>query len=572
MISRRLVEMANGTNALLVVQVCMSLVLTGLIIAQMFTLSVIIDAAFMQGVGLGALTGPLWTLGALIIARAIAVQVHHSSSASRAIRIKMRLRQQLFDHWTRVGPALIQQERTGELAATYFDGLDKIELVFSRYLPRLINVAVIPLIIAICVLSVDVMSGLILLATAPLIPLFMWLIGSMAQKRTDKQWLALSRMSAHFLDTVQGMTTLKLFGRSRHQEKEIERASRRYRLTTMSVLKVAFLSALVLELAASLSTAIVAVQIGVRLVEGHILFQPGLFVLLLAPEFYLPFRQLGAEHHAAMEGRTAAERYLALLDQPTLRTPAGRPAKPPPAPFDIRIEGLSFTYPNRDQPALCDINAWLHAGEITALVGPSGAGKSTLFQLLAGQLDPSAGRISLGDVPLAEIDRQAWRRLIAIVPQRATLFAGTMRDNIALARPEASDEEVIAAATAASAHAFIRRLPNGYDTVVGEQAWRLSGGERQRIALARAFLKDAPVLLLDEPTANLDPDTEESMARAFERLARGRLTLVIAHRLRTVYRAHHILLLDQGRLVEEGSHAELSREQGRYARLIGGAA
>lgn len=563
--------MASGTYALLAMQLCMSLVLTGLIIAQMFTLSVIVDAAFMQSAGLSELTGYLWVLGALIVARAVAIKVHHSSSALRAIRIKTRLRQLLFDHWTRVGPALIQQERTGELAATYFDGLDKIELVFSRYLPRLMNVLVTPLIIALCVLTVDLLSGLLLLSTAPLIPLFMWLIGSMAQKRSDKQWLALSRMSAHFLDTVQGMTTLKLFGRSQHQEKEIERASRRYRVTTMAVLKVAFLSALVLELAASLSTAIVAVQIGVRLVEGQILFQPGLFVLLLAPEFYLPFRQLGAEHHAAMEGRTAANRYLEFLDQPALRTPAGRPATPPAAPFDIRIEGLSFTYPNRDQPALSDLNTWLHAGEITALVGSSGAGKSTLLQVLAGQLDPGSGRILLGDVPLDEMDRQTWRNLITVVPQRVTLFAGTLRHNIALARPDATDDEVVAAATAAAAHDFIKRLPDGYDTIAGEQAWRLSGGERQRIALARAFLKDAPVLLLDEPTANLDPDTEESMARAFERLARGRLTFVIAHRLRTVYRAHRILVLDQGRLVEEGSHAELSRQQGRYARLIGGA-
>jgi thiol reductant ABC exporter CydD subunit len=553
------------------VQGALQVVLAGLIVAQMYLLSLVIAGAFMGQQSLAMLAGPLGLLLGCLVLRALLIVGQQRASHAAASRIKQTIRERLFAHWTGTGPALLHRERTGELAAVYAEGLDKIEVYFSRYLPRLLQVAVIPLTIAVVAGLIDRLSGLILLLTAPIIPVFMNLIGSLATQRAQRQWTVMSRMSAHFLDVLQGLATLKLFGRSDAQAEEIRRISQRYRLTTMSVLRVAFLSALVLELAASLSTAIVAVQIGVRLVEGYITFQPGLFVLLLAPEFYLPFRQLGTDYHAAMEGNAAADRLHALLNEPVL--PAPLVCSPvPPSPFDVVFEEVSFCYPGRARPALAGVSGVLHGGQTTALVGPSGAGKSTLLQLLMRYLDPGAGRIRVGDTELTAMDRAAWRGCVAVVPQFPVLFSGSVRENLLWARPDAQPDDVEAAARSAGAHDFIVGLPHGYDTRLGEQGWRLSGGERQRLAIARAFLKQAPVLLMDEPGANLDPESEEAMAAATARLMAGRLVVVIAHRLRTVMGADQIWVLEQGRLVEVGTHGSLLARPGAYANLIGGTA
>ncbi len=569
MIHRPLMRLAGTIRGLLLASSAISILTTGAIVAQMLWLSRIIHNVFMEGASLSDVRIPLLYLLGTIVARTLLIGISQSVNQRGAIRIKTALRRRLLDKLFGAGPAMIQHERTGELASTLTDGLEKIDAYFSRYFPRALHVMIAPPCIAIVVFAMDPLSGAILLFTGPLIPVFMWLIGGMAEKRTQKQWTAMSRMSAHFLDVLQGLTTLKLFGRSKEQEQEIRRISNRYRLTTMGVLKIAFLSGLVLELAASLSTAIVAVQIGVRLVEGHIPFQLGLFVLLLAPEFYLPFRQLGTEHHAAMEGTAAADRVFEILRMPTLSSPT-HPIAPPPTPFDLRLLQVSFAYPGRPEPALNDISTTFRHGEITALIGPSGSGKSTLFHLLCRYLDPESGAIHAGDTDLQDIDRTTWRRLLAVVPQHPSLFHGTVLDNLRMAKPDATLDEVREMAQLAEAHDFITRLPDGYETSLGEQAWRLSGGERQRLAVARAFLKNAPILLMDEPGANLDPESEEKLARAFERLARDRTVIVIAHRLRTIYRADRMVVLDQGRVVEEGTHNELLNQNGAYARLLKG--
>ncbi len=567
MIDRRLFALGRPRWHFMPVQCGFALLLTGLIIGQMHLLSEVIAEVFMGDTR--ATPWPLlgWLLGLITLRAAlIAGQQYYSQAAASAIKVRLQAR--LLTHWAAVGPVRLHTERTGELVAVYQEGVDKLEAYFSRYLPRVVQVLITPLAIAVVVGTVDRLSGLILLGTAPLIPIFMWLIGSMAKKRIERQWAALSRMSAHFLDLLQGIPTLKLFSRSREQEGAIARVSNRYRITTMGVLKVAFLSALVLELAASLSTAIVAVQIGVRLVEGLVSFQPGLFVLLLAPEFYLPFRHLGSEHHAGMESKEAATRIQALLDQ----SPLSVPAYPHPVPGSreaIHLQAISYTYPGRTQAAVDQLDLTLQPDEMLALVGPSGSGKSTLFRLLARHLDPDSGRIRIGPTDIQDIAPEDWRRHLAVVPQHPTLFRGTVAGNLRMARPDASLEALEEAATQAEAHAFIAALPQGYDTPLGEHGWRLSVGERQRLALARAFLKAAPVLLLDEPSANLDPESEECIALAIERLTRNRTTAVIAHRLRTVYRAHRIAVLDAGRVVELGTHRELAQANGLYARLLG---
>ena len=567
MIHRPLLRLTGHIRGLLIASSAISFVTTAAIVAQMFWLSRIVHGVFMETAALADMRTPLFYLLGAIAARAVLIGISQSVHQRGAIRIKFDLRQRLYGHLVNAGPALIGNERTGELAATLTDGLEKIDAYFSRYLPRALHVMIAPMGIALFVLAIDPLSGALLLFTGPLIPIFMWLIGSIAEKRTQKQWTSLSRMSAHFLDVLQGLTTLKLFGQSHAQEREIRRISNRYRQMTMGVLKIAFLSGLVLELAASLSTAIVAVQIGIRLVEGHIPFHLGLFVLLLTPEFYLPFRQLGTEHHAAMEGTAAADRVFEILHIPIL-PPPNHPIPPPTPPFDIHLHQVAFCYPGRSDPALNGISTTFRHGEITAMIGPSGAGKSTLFHLLCRHLDPQSGAICIGNTDLQHIDRTAWRCLLSVVPQHPNLFQGTVLDNLRLSRPDASRDEIQESAQLAEAHDFIALLPQGYETPLGEQAWRLSGGERQRLSLARAFLKNAPILLLDEPGSNLDPESEEKLAHAFERLSQNRTVIVIAHRLRTISRADHIVVLDRGCIAEEGAPAELLERDGAYTRLM----
>lgn len=544
-----------------------SVLQTALVIGQMYLLSLVIHRAFMLHTPLGALYATLAALLLLIALRSGLAWVAHVIHQRGAIRIKLHLQDRLFSRLLDAGPARVGEERTGELTASLTEGVEKLDAYFARYLPRAIHVSMAPLGIALFVLSIDPLSGVLLLVTGPLIPVFMALIGGMARTRTQDQWSAMSRMNAHFLDVLQGLTTLKLFGQHHAQAEEIRSISDQYRLTTMGVLKIAFLSGLVLELAASLSTALVAVQIGVRLVEGMIAFDKGLFVLLLAPEFYLPFRQLGTEHHAAMEGQTAADRLLPLTALPVISVPSN-PQPPPSASVDIHLEQVVYTYPSRTTPALVDITTTFTARRMHALVGPSGSGKSTLLKILLRYLDPDQGTVSADGLSLSAMDPTAWRRSLAYVSQHPALFHGTVRDNLRMARADATDEEMEEALVLAEAAEFVHALPRGLDTPLGEQAGRLSGGERQRIAMARAFLQRAPILLMDEPTAHLDPDNEERLSRAVERLIRDRTVILIAHRLRTVYRADCIHVLHEGRLAEQGAHDDLIEAGGLYARMI----
>ncbi len=400
-------------------------------------------------------------------------------------------------------------------------------------------------------------------------------------------------MSAHFLDVLQGLTTLKLFGRSREQVAVIRQITDQHRDATLQVLRVAFLSALVLEMVGTLSTAVVAVEIGLRLLYGKMVFRDAFFVLILAPEFYLPLRLLGTRFHAGIAGVAAARRIFEVLETPVAERGSGgareqgsrgaggqqgfHPHTPTPPYF--RLKDVRYTYPGRDIPALDGVSFDIGPGEKVALVGPSGAGKSTVAQLLLGFIQPTVGTITVApqdirhstfhirhstfDIPHSTSNiHPAW------LPQSPYLFNATVTDNIRLGRPDAPPEAVIRAAEAAGADAFIRALPRGYDTVIGERGARLSGGQAQRIALARAFLLDAPLVVLDEPTANLDLETEEAVQAGIARLLAGRSALIIAHRLHTVRTADRILVMEQGRIVEAGAHEELLARRGAYWRLL----
>jgi ATP-binding cassette subfamily C protein CydD len=549
------------------------------IVGQAYLLSLVVGQVFLQGYMLNQVSSRL--IGFLILSLARAGLVWGSEVAANRVagRVKGDLRQRLAAHLLVLGPSYVCGERSGELTNTVVEGIEALDAYFREYLPQLALAALVPLAYLIFVLRLDWVSALVLLLTAPLIPLFMVLIGSAADALTRRQWTSLSRMSAHFLDVLQGLTTLKILGRSRDQVRAIARISDQYREATMGVLRVAFLSALVLEMVATLSTAVVAVQIGLRLLSGRLSFEEGFFVLLLAPEFYLPLRMLGTRFHAGIQGVAAADRIFEVLGiEAKAGALAGIGVEPDLStlPLDLDFRGVHYAYDGGQRPALNGVSFRIASGEKVALVGPSGAGKSTIAYLLLRFIEADRGEILVGKQPLCELSPLAWRRQVAWVPQQPHLFHGTITDNIRLARPEAGAEEIAWAARQAHANGFIEALPRGYDTVVGERGARLSGGEAQRIALARAFLKDAPLIILDEATANLDPQIEDLVWEAMVRLLRDRTALIIAHRLSTVYRADRILVMEQGRIVEQGTHQALVEQGGIYRSLVsayvGGAA
>jgi ATP-binding cassette subfamily C protein CydD len=396
----------------------------------------------------------------------------------------------------------------------------------------------------------------------------MILIGKGAERRNQQQWRQLAQMSAHFLDTIQGLTSLKLFNASRAEAQVIARISDDYRRTTMSVLRIAFLSAFTLEFFSTVSIAIVAVLIGFRLYWGQLDFFHGFFVLLLAPEFYLPLRNMGSHYHTRMQAIGVADKMIGILEAPTSTVDDGNyESLPDSGRIGLRLNGVGFTYPD-GRRALRGVDLTIEPGEQVAIVGPSGAGKSTLLDLLLGFREPGEGDILVNARPLSSLAMADWREQLAWVPQRAHLFHGSLADNIRLARPGAGQGAVERAARLAHAHDFIQAMPHGYETQVGEAGQGLSGGQIQRIALARAFLKDTPLVILDEATAHLDLESESLVQQAIETLSKGRTLITFAHRLRTVKAMSRILVLDQGRVAEEGNHDNLMQRQGTYHRLV----
>ena len=560
----RLLRRARAARGFLAVTVVLGLAATALILVQAGLLARVLATA-ARGTGAAALAGTLGVLALVLAGRAAAAYGGEVAALRAAAGVKSQLRRALAGHALRLGPSWLGTQQAGELSTVATKGLDALDSYFARYLPQLVLACLVPLAVLARVALADWLSAVVIAVTLPLIPVFAVLVGLHTKAQTQRQWTLLARLGGHFLDVVEGLPTLKVFGRARAQAEVIAKVTDDHRRVTMATLRVAFLSALVLELAATLATALVAVEVGLRLLAGHLSYQTALLVLLLTPEAYLPLRAVGLHFHASREGAAAADRVLEILEQPLpaaataagLPHPAsGRPAAAgPPADVPdlrreaIRLQDVSLRYPGRDRPALDGVDLTIRPGDRIAVTGPSGAGKTSLLALLLRFTEPTGGRIEAGGLDLAAIPAPHWRRQIAWVPQQAYLFAGPVAANIALGAPGASRAGIEAAARLAGAAGFIEALPDGYDTAVGERGARLSAGQRQRIALARAFLRDAPLLLLDEPAAHLDPVSARELADTITTLMAGRTVILVSHDAVTAAAASWTLALRDGRSV-----------------------
>ncbi len=595
-IDRRLLRESRAARAQLWLAAGLGVAMAAVVVAQAALLAHVIASAAVHHTALtpaetgmpatgrrppASVTGSLVALAAVVAARALLAGAFETSGRIGATRVMSELRGRLAEQLLVRSPMSRIDDRTGELAAAAVQGVDALEAYFAGYLPQLVLAAAVPAAILLWVAPVDAIAAGVLALTIPLLIVFMILVGSGARARARSRWRALALLSGHFLDVVRGLATLRAFRREAAQAQTIERVSERYRVETMGTLRVAFLSALVLELCAMIGTALVAVTIGLQLDGGHLSLEAGLTVLLLAPELYGPLRAVGQQFHASTDGMAAAERIFAVLDAPpalavahpaavptgaSSPTSAASPAieapihvppanlaptsggrVPDPALEPLRFEAVSFAYPDRGEPVLSGLDLELRPGATTALVGPTGVGKSTVAALALRLADPSGGRVSCGGRDLREIAPEAWRAQVAWVPQRTRLFADTIARNIALAVPDAARERILAAAVAAGLEELLSQLPGGLETRVGEGGRGLSAGQTQRVGLARAFLRDAPLVVLDEPTAHLDADTAAAVGDAIARLAEGRTTLLIAHDATLAARAERTVTLEPGR-------------------------
>ncbi len=538
----RLLRYARATRTFLFVSVGLGALSALLIVSQAWLLADVVASAFSGGKSGAQLQTPLAVLLCVVVARAVVAWGAELAAGRSSARAKSQLRGALLERVAGLGVDGSRKERTGELAVLATRGIDALDGYFSLYLPQLFLAVIVPLVVLGAVVGKDWISAAIIAATIPLIPLFMALVGATTRERMDRQLRTLQRLGSHFLDVVAGLPTLKVFGRAKAQAASIREISERYRETALSTLRITFLSSLILELVATFSVALVAVAIGLRLMGGELGLRTALFALVLAPEAYLPLRQLGANYHASAEGMAAAEQVFAVIERP-LPTPGTRRDVPDIALSSITVDGLWVSYPDRSEPALEDISLSVEPGEIVALAGPSGCGKSTLLNVLLGLTAPERGVVNIGDIDLGDLDPNVWRTQLAWVPQRPHLFTTSIAENVRLGRAGASSEEVWEAVQAAGLTGVVDGLPEGLETVLGDRGAGLSAGERQRVALARAFLRDAPLLLLDEPTASLDGQTEQEVLEAVQRLSEGRTVVLVAHRPALLEIADRVLTL-----------------------------
>ncbi len=568
-------EQARPVRRLLAVGIVAGALQAVLMCVGAWLVAHVLAAAIFHGRGLAQAWPALAALPALAILRFALTLWQRRMTFEAGARVSTVVRQALEARIRQLGPRWAAQQSSGDLATRLVDGLDALIPYYAGYLPQMAFAVVVPAIILLAVLPADPWSALVLAITAPLVPVFMVLVGQAAEHASEQRWMRLRRMGARFMDALSGLTTLRLYRAAAREQALLASTGEAYRRETMAVLRIAFLSALVLEFFATVSIAVLAVLIGFRLMWGRLAFEPGLFILLLAPEFFLPLRQLGVRRHQRMEAAAAAEDLVGLLAASAATNsdrPAGTAAAPAPVAFQasrvsIACEGLGFGYAP-DRCVLRDLDLTVAAGATLTVVGASGGGKSTLLALLMGFMEPVTGHILVNGQNLSSLELSSWRQHIAWVPQRPHVFHGTLRENLLIAAPNADQLQLRRAIHAAALAPVIARLPQGLETPLGERGLGLSGGECQRLALARAWLRDAPLLLLDEPTQHLDSALSADVDAALASLCEGRTVVRVAHRLATLADGEQVAVLADGRIAEQGTVAALRAANGIFADLL----
>ena len=568
---RRLFGLSWKSGILFPLSVLTGLAASLLVITQAWYLSRVIDGLFLKESTLSDVLPILQVIFTVIFLRAGFTFVNGWLSGSLAEKVKHELRSALFSKVDRLGPMWLRRQKTGEVATTLLQGVDAIESYFSQFLPQVILAVVLPIIILVVVFPLDLLTGVVFLVTAPLIPIFMILIGRMAETVTKRQWQRLNQMGDFLLDSIRGLKTLLLLGRSRQRLGEIKMVSEDYRISTLNVLKITFLSAFTLEMIATIATAVVAVEIGLRLLYGQLDFQKAFFILLLAPEFYLPMRNLSMRYHAAMAGVSAAGSIYKILDTPQIVPDKPNVLHKDPCVLtgkEIGFLNVSYRYEDSSLDALNDFNFTFHPGRHYAIVGENGAGKSTLFNLAMQFLQPSSGYIELDGQDIRGWDPQQWRSSISWVGQKPSVFNASLLENIRLFDAAYSEEQVRLALEKARLGDLCDSLPNGLATALQEMGERFSSGERQRLALARAFLKNGSIILMDEPSSHLDVQLNKDFQESLNGLIQSRTAIVIAHHIPLMKLADEILFVRDGILMETGSYDTLINRAGYFSEFL----
>ena len=564
---------SNHAGSLLKISIALGTFNALLMIASAYLVARSIHLVMFEHANLATITPLLWPLAALILGRGILLGFSQRISAQAALKIKTAMRHTLLDKLTLLGPSYIEQQGHGATLNTLHNGVEALHDYYANYLPSVAYSALIPLAILMVIFPTDWKAGLIFLFTAPLIPFFMILVGHKAEQLNQQRWQQLAVLGNYFFDRLQGLTQLKLFNATTRELKQIAKISDDFRHATLNVLKIAFLSSFALEFLATISVALVAVIIGFRLFFGTLDFSTGFVVLLLAPEFYLPLRQLGSHYHARLEGISAAADMLKILNEPLPAKdleniqPNTQNSLNLPTIEQLNIDNLNFHYPQSNE-GVNNINLTFAGTGLHAIVGQSGAGKSTLLDCLLGFHPQVISAVTVNQQQLAASHIKQWQQHIAWIPQQPTLLFNSIKANLLLAKPDATLTQLETAAEQAGALEFINQLPEGFDTQIGEQGEGLSGGQKQRIALARAFLKQAPILILDEPTAHLDSQTEQQVQAAINHYAQQHLVVVIAHRLNTIAQAKQVIVMKDGAVIEQGSFKTLIDNQGALFDLV----
>ncbi|GAB3835250.1 thiol reductant ABC exporter subunit CydD [Kribbella italica] len=517
-IDPRLLRQAKAARLFMAGSVAIGVATGLLVILQAVLLARGISGVVLHGTGVAEVA---WLLAAVVAGRAALTWLQEVVAQRAAAAVKSTLRRRVLEHSLKLGPSWLSGERSSQLTTLLTKGLDDLDPYFARYLPQLVLAATVPAGVVGWMATGDLIAAATVVVTLPLIPLFMALVGWATQAYSRRRQRALGVLAHHFSDVVSGLATLKLFGRAKGQAESVRRVTEEHRVASMASLRLAFLSSFVLELLASISVALVAVGVGLRLVEGKLGLETALLVLILAPEAYLPLRQVGAQFHASADGVAASEEVFRVLETP-LPLVGDRTDVPDLRVVGLHLHDVTVRYPDREQAALQGFDLDLWPGEVVALTGPSGAGKSTVLAAILGFVVPAGGVVVAGGSAMDEFDAGLWRQQFGWVPQRPGLRVGSIADNVRLGRPSATDAEVREALDTAGAASLELETP------VGEQGQLLSGGQRRRVALARALVTDAPVLLLDEPTAGLDPAAEAAVVAGLR--ATGRTVLLVAHR------------------------------------------